>query len=148
MREIELEGYSEVEFRRDSAGYPYLMEINPRLSASLEIAVRAGVDFPYLLYQWASGERIDKIEGYRSGLWMRYLGGDIATTIEALHQRGRPGVSSPARTLLDFCSSFFVPMHYDALDWADPLPTWITLKGAHRNVWKRIQKRLLSGDIA
>src|SRR6202023_1089385 len=49
--EIELEGYSEVEFRRDNGGIPYLMEINPRLSASVEIAVRSGVDFPYLLYQ-------------------------------------------------------------------------------------------------
>src|SRR5437870_2876138 len=32
VREIDLEGYSEVEFRRDHAGVPYLMEINPRLS--------------------------------------------------------------------------------------------------------------------
>ena len=44
VREINLEGYSEVEFRRDAAGVPYLMEINPRLSASVEVAVRAGVD--------------------------------------------------------------------------------------------------------
>src|SRR5207247_3459127 len=36
VREIDLEGYSEVEFRRDSIGKPYLMEINPRLSASVE----------------------------------------------------------------------------------------------------------------
>ena len=43
VREIDLEGYSEVEFRRDSKGIPYLMEINPRLSASVEIAVRSGV---------------------------------------------------------------------------------------------------------
>lgn len=148
IREIELEGYSEVEFRRDSAGYPYLMEINPRLSASLEIAIRSGIDFPYLLYQWASGEHIDKIEGYRSGLWMRYLGGDIATMIEALRQRGRPGVSSPARTLLDFCSSFFVPMRYDSLDWTDPLPTWTTLIGAHHNIWKRIQKHFFKSSVS
>src|SRR5437867_4190491 len=47
VRHIKLEGYCEVEFRRDAAGVAYLMEINPRLSASVEIAVRAGVDFPY-----------------------------------------------------------------------------------------------------
>ena len=41
VREIDLEGYSEVEFRRDGAGVPYLMEINPRLSASVEMAVRS-----------------------------------------------------------------------------------------------------------
>jgi predicted ATP-grasp superfamily ATP-dependent carboligase len=122
VREIDLEGYSEVEFRRDSNGVPYLMEINPRLSASVEIAVRSGVDFPYLLYQWANGEAIDTVTGYRTGGWMRYLKGDIMTTIEALQQRGRPGVTPPAQALMSFCLSFFVPMGYDYLDWKDPIP--------------------------
>src|SRR5437868_6349124 len=123
VREIELEGYSEVEFRRDSAGNPYLMEINPRLSASVEIAVRTGVDFPYLLYQWAIGDQIDVVKDYRVGYWMRYLRGDLAATIGAVRQHGRPGVSPPARAMLDFCTSFFVPMQYDYLDWHDPLPS-------------------------
>ena len=122
VREIDLDGYSEVEFRRDSAGVPYLMEINPRLSASVEIAVRAGVDFPYLLYQWASGEPVNKVESYRTGFWMRYLKGDIMTTIEALQQRGRPGVTPPAQAILDFWLSFFMPMKYDYVDWHDPIP--------------------------
>ena len=122
VREIDLEGYSEVEFRRDSAGTPYLMEINPRLSASVEIAVRSGVDFPCLLYQWASGGPIDKVEGYRTGGWMRYLTGDLMTTITALQQRGRPEVTPPVRAVLGFAHSFFMPMGYDYLDWTDPLP--------------------------
>ncbi|QBD78386.1 ATP-grasp domain-containing protein [Ktedonosporobacter rubrisoli] len=122
VREIELEGYSEVEFRRDSAGVPYLMEINPRLSASVEIAVRSGIDFPYLLYQWASGEPINKIKRYRIGVWMRYLKGDIMTTIEALQQRGRPGVTPPAQAVFGFLASFLQPMGYDYVDWDDPSP--------------------------
>jgi predicted ATP-grasp superfamily ATP-dependent carboligase len=122
VREIDLEGYSEVEFRRDSTGNPYLMEINPRLSASVEIAVRAGVDFPYLLYQWASGSPVDPINRYRVGGWMRFLKGDIMTTIEALQQPGRPGVAPPGRAMLDFWLSFFIPAAYDYVDWSDPLP--------------------------
>jgi len=122
VREIDLEGYSEVEFRRDSVGLPYLMEINPRLSASVEIAVRSGVDFPYLLYQWANGGPIDKVEGYRVGRWMRHLKGDIMTTISTLRQRGRPGVTPPAQAVVGFGLSFFRPMGYDYMDWADPLP--------------------------
>src|SRR5207245_38930 len=89
VREINLEGYSEVEFRRDAAGVPYLMEINPRLSASVEVAVRAGVDFPYLLYQWASGEPIDRVAAYRTGGWIRALGGDVTPAMAALRGRGR-----------------------------------------------------------
>src|SRR6266480_4944020 len=122
VRQINLEGYSEVEFRRDAAGVPYLMEINPRLSASVEVAVRAGVDFPYLLYQWASGAAIERVAGYRIGSWMRHLGGDIDTTIAALRQRGRPGVTPPVQSLLDFALSFLRPMAYDYLNWKDPLP--------------------------
>lgn len=124
VREIELDGYSEIEFRRDSQGKPYLMEINPRLSASIEVAVRAGVDFPYLIYQWAIGDPIDRVEDYRIGGWMRYLEGDVITTIQAFTQRGRPGVTPPAQALLGFLGSFFLPTGYDYVDWRDPLPAF------------------------
>ncbi|GAC1388684.1 MAG: hypothetical protein NVSMB49_01590 [Ktedonobacteraceae bacterium] len=144
VREIDLEGYSEVEFRRDSSGVPYLMEINPRLSASVEIAVRSGVDFPHLLYQWASGEPIDTITNYRVGKWMRYLKGDIMTTIAALQQRGRPGVTPPVQSLVGFCLSFFVPMGYDYLDWKDPVPALQATTSFTRSwVGGAIKKRLL-----
>ncbi len=126
VREIELEGYSEVEFRRDSAGKPYLMEINPRLSASVELAVHAGVDFPYLLYQWANEERINQVAGYHVGGWMRYLRGDVASTVSALQQQGRPGIPARSQVLLDFFQSFCVPMNYDYLDWRDPFPALLT----------------------
>ena len=122
VRDIDLEGYSEVEFRRDAAGVPYLMEINPRLSASVEVAVRAGVDFPYLLYQWAIGGPIERVAGYRTGGWIRDLGGDITTLIAALRQRGRPGITPPLRTLVDFGLSCLRPTAYDYLYWNDPLP--------------------------
>jgi predicted ATP-grasp superfamily ATP-dependent carboligase len=144
VREINLEGYSEVEFRRGADGIPYLMEINPRLSASVEVAVRAGVDFPYLLYQWASGGPIERLAGYRIGGWIRHLGGDIATTIAALRQRGRPGVPSPVRTLLQFGLSFLKPMAYDYLSWRDPLPavkaTTTFTRGAIKGLASRMRK--------
>ena len=77
VRAAGLEGYSEVEFRRDTDGSPFLMEVNPRLSASVELAVRAGVDFPILLHAWASGRPLPSLEKYREGVRMRWLGGDI-----------------------------------------------------------------------
>ncbi len=149
IREIGLEGYSEVEYRRDSDGVPYLMEINPRLSASIELAVRSGVDFPYLLYQWASGEPINEVKTYHIGGWMRYLGGDISTTAAAIQERGRPGVPSPARAILGFCASFFVPMGYDYFDWRDPKPAWtasvafgkLLVKWMGRNIAKPFKKK-------
>jgi predicted ATP-grasp superfamily ATP-dependent carboligase len=138
VREIDLEGIAEVEFRRDSAENPYLMEINPRLWASTELAVRSGVDFPYLLYQWASGQQIDLVKSYPVGGQMRYLKGDILNTAAALipsRQKGRPEVEvPPARAILDFCLSFLTPMRYDCVDWKDPLPVCRATVGFVRDV--------------
>ena len=143
VREIELEGYSQFEFRRDEVGNPYLMEINPRLNMTIENAVHAGVDFPYLLYQWANGEQIDRVTSYRIGGWMRDLKGDLMTTLAAVRQRGRPGVTPPVRTILDFCISFFIPMGYPYVDRKDPLPAWTATVGFARFVLQRVRMRLL-----
>jgi predicted ATP-grasp superfamily ATP-dependent carboligase len=140
VRAIDLEGYSEVEFRRDAAGKPYLMEINPRLSASIEIAVRSGVDFPYLLYQWASGEHIDRVTSYRTGGWMRYLEGDLLTTFQSLTQRGRPGVMPPSQAFLDFVVSFFIPSGYDYVDVNDLRPCWTATLDFARTLRRRLYK--------
>jgi len=153
VREIELEGYSQVEFRRDSVGKPYLMEINPRLNMGIEVAVRAGVDFPYLLYQWASGETINVAKSYRIGGQMRYLKGDFITTVASVRQRGRPGVTPPAWAILAFFLSFFIPMGYDYFDWRDPLPAFIATIGLTRHLvggaimkgLSRMRKRFSSG---
>ncbi|HZR40088.1 MAG TPA: ATP-grasp domain-containing protein [Ktedonobacteraceae bacterium] len=139
IHELDLEGYSEVEFRRDSAGKAYLMEINPRLSASVEIAVRAGVDFPYLLYQWANGECIDRIKDYQTGKWMRYLEGDLLTTIEAILQHGRPGITPPMQAIFEFLTTFFLPTGYDYLDSHDLRPAWTALEDFADRVWYRLR---------
>ena len=145
VREVGLEGYSQVEFRRDAVGKPYLMEINPRLNLAIAHAVSAGVDFPYLLYQWANGEQIDRVKSYRTGGWMRHLEGDIRATKAAVRQRVRPrGVPSPARAILDFCLSFFIPMRYDYVDWRDPLPAWKATKGFLTRYLRRLPGRRLS----
>ncbi len=118
------------------------MEINPRLSASIELAVRSGVDFPYLIYQWASGEPMTEVKNYRVGGWMRYLGGDIATTGAAIQERGRPGVTPPLRSLFDFCASFFKPMKYDYFDWKDPKPAWTATAGFTRILFRWFGRNL------
>lgn len=141
VREIDLEGYSEVEFRRDRDGTPYLMEINPRLSASVEIAVRSGVDFPFLLKQWACGETIERVDAYRTGGWMRYLGGDVRGTAEAFRQRGRPEIPTPRQAARDFVGAFLRPMGYDYFQWRDPLPACRATELFLRRTASQIRKR-------
>ena len=72
-----LEGCSMVEFRRDRYGRPVLMEVNPRMGASLALAVRAGVDLPRLLYAWGTGRPLERVTGYRVGQRLRWITGDM-----------------------------------------------------------------------
>jgi predicted ATP-grasp superfamily ATP-dependent carboligase len=142
IRAIDLEGYAQVQFRRDQCGKPYLMEINPRLTSGIELAVRAGVDFPYLVYQWACEERIDRIKGYRTGGRMRYLEGDFLTTLQTFAECGHPGVTPPTRAVAEFIGAFFVPTGYDYFDWQDPYPAWTAACETLDNTLYRL-KRLL-----
>ena len=73
---IGLEGYSEVEFRRTACGQPRLMEINARLSQSIELADAAGVDFAYLQLEWARGRRLPAMPRPRHAR-VGWLAGDL-----------------------------------------------------------------------
>ena len=141
IRAIDLEGYAQVQFRRDSSGKPYLMEINPRLTSGVELAVRAGIDFPYLVYQWANQEPIDRINWYRPGVKMRYLEGDLLTTLQTFSERGRPGITPPATAVAEFITSFFIPTGYDYFDWQDPRPAWTAAREILDHVWYKLHGR-------
>jgi predicted ATP-grasp superfamily ATP-dependent carboligase len=125
VRQVGLEGYSEVEFRRDREGRPALMEVNPRLSASVEVAVRAGVDFPLLLQRWAAGEALRPVAGYRLGVRMRWLGGDLSRLAEAA--RGQRGPDTPplGRELAVAVRDTLRPSGYDYVDPGDLRPALV-----------------------
>ncbi|MGA9371171.1 MAG: ATP-grasp domain-containing protein, partial [Solirubrobacterales bacterium] len=142
VTELDLEGYSEVEFRRDREGRAVLMEINPRLSASVEIAVRSGVPFPRLIYAWAAGERIEPSNGYRVGMRMRWLGGDLSWLESALRTRGHPDLPSPTRALGSFAADSLRPAGYDYWDARDPRPALVVTAEATRNAGRRAARRM------
>ncbi len=127
--ELGLEGYSEVEFRRDADGRAALMEINPRLSASVEIAVRAGIPFPRLVHEWASGGQLHAADGYRTGLRMRWLGGDLSWLRSVLNQPSGPDIPSRGRAMAAFAADFARPMGYDYVDRHDPRPLLTAVRG-------------------
>jgi predicted ATP-grasp superfamily ATP-dependent carboligase len=139
--ELDLEGYSEVEFRRDAEGRAALMEVNPRLSASVEVAVRAGVQFPRLLYDWASEGRLQEQPGYRSGVHMRWLGGDLSWLKKVWAQQGQPDTPSRRRAIGTFFADFLHPLNYDYVDVRDPRPTLHAAVGATRKA-KRAKREV------
>ena len=76
MTDAGLEGVSEVEFRRDADGRPLLMEINARISQSVALAHRAGVELAQLQLRWARGEHLEPVADYRRGVRLGWPAGE------------------------------------------------------------------------
>jgi biotin carboxylase len=78
LRHVGYHGVAMVEFKHDEvSGKVWFLEVNPRWWGSLALAVRAGVDFPYLYYRMALGENLPPPPEYRTGVTVRWLLGDL-----------------------------------------------------------------------
>lgn len=112
---LDWKGVAMVEFRIDArTGEPKLMEINPRLWGSLALSVFAGVDFPYLLYQFATDETVEPDLRYDVGVRARYLLGDVLQVIAR---------DDPLSATREFLTPTSRPCYYDVESPRDPLPT-------------------------
>lgn len=129
VRAIDLEGCSMVEFRRDAAGTPVLMEINPRIGGSVRLAIECGVDFPALVYAWATGAPLREVEGYRIGRRLRWLSGDIWNLKCAFDSQGQPDVPPRGKALATFFGDFVLrPATLDFVDPRDMLPAIVEMR--------------------
>jgi predicted ATP-grasp superfamily ATP-dependent carboligase len=79
LKHLSWTGIAMVEWKEDPTdGIPKIMEINPRFWGSLELAVRSGVDFPYLYAELSSGRQVAPVKEYKSGIRCRWMiPGDI-----------------------------------------------------------------------
>jgi predicted ATP-grasp superfamily ATP-dependent carboligase len=93
-------GVAMVEFKMRSSGLPYLMEVNPRFWGSLQLAVDAGIDFPWLLYQLAVGAPIDTPQGYQTAIRCRWMLGDLDSLYLTVRSALAP--TRKLRAVLDF----------------------------------------------
>jgi predicted ATP-grasp superfamily ATP-dependent carboligase len=74
LRRLDWRGLAMVEWKVDPRdGKPKLMEINPRLWGSLELAIRAGVNFPVLYARAALGEALGPPPSYPDGVRCRWF---------------------------------------------------------------------------
>lgn len=117
-----MEGPCEVEFRRDASGRPLLMEVNPRLAGTLENAIRSGVDFPLMIWQWATGQPVQPVQAYRAGVRTRWLRGDLRWLVENQQRTGRPDSVPAVHAVWTFMSEFARTRYYDYFDRDDMRP--------------------------
>jgi predicted ATP-grasp superfamily ATP-dependent carboligase len=133
-------GVAMLEYKTDAAGDRYLIEVNGRFWGSLQLAVDAGVDFPYLSGQLALGRRPDLPASYRVGVRSRWLLGDLDHLLSRLlHAPGElalpPGAPSRARALIDFASSTRPGVGDQVASGDDPGPFLHELSQYARSVW-------------
>ena len=57
---LRLSGSADLDFKEDSNGHPVLMEINPRIAATLRIFKEGGLNLPYLRVKQLLGEKLPK----------------------------------------------------------------------------------------
>ena len=78
LKNLQWTGVAMVEFKIDrEESVAKLIEVNARFWGSLQLAISCGVDFPYLLFCLASGEKILLPKGYTIGLKSRWELGDL-----------------------------------------------------------------------
>lgn len=73
LQNLKWKGVAEVEFIIDKDGTPKLLEVNPRYWMPLKLAIHSGIDFPYLHYELATGNKVDKGNKYKVGVKYRWI---------------------------------------------------------------------------
>lgn len=131
---IGVQGACEVEFRRDADGHPLLMEVNARLAGTIENAVHSGVDFPLMIWLWATGQPVEHVPGYKTGVRTRWLHGDLRWLRDNHRRAGRPDSMPEARALSTFALEFLRTRHLDCVDLRDPRPALVELRTTARAV--------------
>jgi len=74
LRELSLSYVNNIQFRRDAAGQPRLMEINPRIPGTICLTVESGLDLPLAACCLAMGERLPLPEPEIGVRVLRYAG--------------------------------------------------------------------------
>jgi predicted ATP-grasp superfamily ATP-dependent carboligase len=125
---VKWHGVAMVEFKVASDGTPYLIEVNARFWGSLQLAIDAGVDFPYLLYRMAIGETLATAPRYRIGVRSRWLLGDLDHLYLTFKDRDRTAPRSRWRTVLQFLRFFERQTRYEVNRLDDWRPFLVELK--------------------
>jgi predicted ATP-grasp superfamily ATP-dependent carboligase len=121
-------GVAMVEYKLDRrSGEPLLMEVNGRFWGSLQLAIDAGMDFPYLLYRLAVDGCVQAPAAYKIGVRNRWLLGDVDHALARLFKKDRDldlpeGFPSRFRTAVEFAKVYRRGQRYEPLSLTDPMP--------------------------
>jgi predicted ATP-grasp superfamily ATP-dependent carboligase len=112
-----------LEFKVRPDGAPFLLEVNARPWGSMQLAIDAGVDFPWLLYQLTTEKQCTQVNGYRIGIRNRWLLGDLDHLyLTIFKDRSRLSKYEKLQLVLRFMKLFERNTHYEVNRWDDLKP--------------------------
>jgi hypothetical protein len=113
------------------------MEINPRISQSVELAVRAGVNFPRMQLEWARGGTIPRPPAATVGVRVGWLAGDLRLVVGSIV--GSPPPKPSLRPTLGTIGSDYLlhRIRLEGFDLRDPRPVLGGLFFAFRRLGAR-----------
>lgn len=126
-------GIAMVEFRVADDGTPYLMEINTRFWGSLQLAIDAGVDFPWLLYQLACNETPDAVTDFKKGVRLRWVLGDIDNLYLTLRDK-QYSLFEKLNVIRRFLTPSLFNTRHEVNRVNDLAPAWFEFKQYLRNL--------------
>ncbi len=148
LRALNWTGVAMVEFKNDCAdNVPKLMEVNGRFWGSLQLAIDAGVDFPYLLYRVKRGLSVPELSKYRTGVVTRWFLGDCDHLLAVwLHRRrnlslplGFPGRFA---TLWNFVKAFGHSTRSEVWDSKDVRPALREFRTYLGDLFRGVRRKL------
>lgn len=115
LKSIGWKGVAEIEFILNDEGKPLLLEVNPRFWMPLNLAIKSGVDFPYIMYDLAMGKNLDPVKVYKYGFKYRWvLPDEILWLLQTPHK---------VRGIKEFLNFWDKNTCYGILSIKDPMPT-------------------------
>jgi len=138
LEALDWHGVAEVEFKLDPRdNVPKLMEINGRFWASMDVAINAGIDFPYLLYRLTMDGDVPYVSSYKVGVKCRWVEGDFHHLQSVFSHKCGVQYPHKMKTFLDFLKVYEKNLHYDIFDSGDIYPFLETLREMGNN-WNHL----------
>ena len=100
-----------------------------------DLAIDAGVDFPWLLYQMASGAIPDPVPKYRIGVRLRWLLGDLDSLYLTLRDRNY-SMKAKLVSILQFLTPASLRTRHEVNRWSDMRPFWCELNQYIKDIFR------------
>jgi D-aspartate ligase len=131
LASLDYTGIAEIEFKFDARDRRYkILDVNARSWTWNALGALAGVDFSYILWRMAMGEKVGRVRADSDARWM-YLSRDILAAISGV----LAGTLSPR----DYLRSYHRPITFATFGKDDPLPALVDLP---LTAWRMLARHL------